>query len=279
MRNVFSRFLALFFVQFFIAVPALPYNFNLGSSYNAVPSSKGLPKENQGVTIQEHLGKKIDLNAHFRDENGKDVTLKQYVQGGKPLLLTFNYFRCKTLCGIQLTNLAHTLHQMHWPIGKDFRVITMSFDPTDDEKLAKIKHDMYLSQTEQPKGEWHFLTTNQKTIHKITDQVGFIYKYLPEKKQFSHAAAAYFIAPDGTITRYLYGITFKERDVKFSLIDASHGKIGSTTDRFLLFCCNYDPNAGAYTGLAMGLMRVVAVVSCLALGSVWFFYRKKNKKT
>ena len=280
MKKLF-RFFKVFSIFIFTTseYQANAYSFNVGSEYNAMPSSHGLPKENQGVTIKEHLGQKVDLNLPLTDENGNSVTLKNFVKNDKPILLTFNYYRCKTLCGIQLTNLAKTLSDLKWPIGEDFQVVTISFDPTDTSILAKEKQKLYLSQANQPTGEWHFLTAKKESIQKITDQVGFYYKYLPERNEFSHAAAIYFIAPNGIITRYIYGIVYKVKDVKFALIDASQGKIGSTVDKFLLFCCNYDPNAGAYTGLAMGIMRIVSILSCLVVVTlIIIFKKKKNKK-
>jgi protein SCO1 len=245
---------------------------------SAMPPNNSIPAVNQGVTIKEHLGNKIDLNLIFTDQTGKQKTLGELTEGGKPLLLTLNYYRCTTLCGVQLMNVAKTVKELGWPIGKDYSIATISFDPTDTPADAKKKQTEYLTLANQSKGKWNFFVGNQENIDKISKEVGFYYNYIPRTKEYSHTAAIFFISPDGTITRYLYGISYKVNDVKFSLMDASKGKLGSTTDRFLLFCCNYDPNAGAYTGLAMGIMRTVGIIMMALLGLLVFFYYNKRKK-
>ncbi|WP_397600918.1 SCO family protein [Silvanigrella sp.] len=245
---------------------------------SALPPVDSIPESNKGVTIQEHLGNKIDMNLTFTDQSGKIKSLKELTKEGKPILLTLNYYRCVSLCSVQLINVAKTIKELGWPIGKDFSIATISFDPTDNPEDAKKKHNEYLSLVGQPEGEWNFFIGNQESIDKITKQVGFYYKYLPQNNEYSHTAAIFFIAPDGTITRYIYGISYKVNDVKFSLMDASQGKLGSTTDRFLLFCCYYDPNAGAYTGLAMGIMRTVGIAMMSFLGILVYFYYNKRKK-
>jgi protein SCO1/2 len=246
--------------------------------YSSGPSNNSQPEITKGVTIEERLGSKIDLNLKFTNQDGKLVTLKELTKDNKPFILTLNYYRCTTLCGIQLFNLSKTIKELGWRIGKDYSIATISFDPTDTPDLAKKKQQEYLSLAHQPQGEWNFFVGDAQSIQTITKSVGFFYKYIPQKKEFSHTAALFFIGPDGTVTRYLYGISYKPNDVKFAIMDASINKVGSTVDRFLLFCCNYDPNAGAYTGLAMGMMRVVGGIGILILGSIMLFYFLRERK-
>lgn len=248
------------------------------SIYSSGPGNSSQPEVTKGVTIVEHLGRKMDLNLKFTNQDGKLVTLKDLTKDNKPFILTLNYYRCTTLCGIQLLNLAKTVKELGWPIGKDYSIATISFDPTDTPDVAKKRQQEYLSLAHQPHGQWNFFVGDAKNIQSITQSVGFFYKYLPKTKEFSHTAALFFIGPDGTVTRYLYGISYKANDVKFAIMDASVNKVGNTVDRFLLFCCNYDPNAGAYTGLAMGLMRVVGGVMVVVLGGIMIFYFIRERK-
>lgn len=263
--------------QLLFAAPA--YQTKINSNPN-LPTDV-VPKEIQGVTITEHLGEKIDLNLKFTNQDGKDITLGDLVQNGKPVILSLNYYRCKTLCGVQLQNLAKTIKDLKWPIGKDFTMATVSFDKTDTPELAKSTQQEYLAQVGDPNGQWDFLVGSQLNIDQITKSIGFYYNYIPDKNEFAHTAAIFLISPDGTISRYLYGISYKVNDVKFALMDAAKGKIGSTTDKFLLFCCNYDPSLGRYTGLAIGLMRVCGVATIIFLLVIMFYFsrqRKKNQK-
>lgn len=271
--HLFSILLVCLYSPFALSRASYETHMNTPS---ALPTD-AVPKDLQGVTITENLGKKINLNLTFTDQDGRIVTIGDLLKNGKPLLLSLNYYRCKTLCGVQLQNLSKTLKDMHWPIGKDFTVTTISFDKTDTPTLAKEKQSQYLNLAQQPKGEWNFLVGNQENIDEITKTVGFFYNYIPERNEFAHTAAIFFISPDGMISRYLYGIDYKVNDVKFALMDAAKEKIGSTIDKVLLFCCNYDPSLGRYTGLAVGIMRTGGVASILFVLFLMFYYSKRRK--
>ncbi|WP_397599838.1 SCO family protein [Silvanigrella sp.] len=239
-----------------------------------------VPKVMQGVTIKENLGKTVDLNLSFTDENGKLTKISDMVADGKPLILTLNYYRCSTLCSIQLINFAKTLKEMGWKIGKDYRVATVSFDPTDTPKEAISKQKEYLKLTDQESGDWKFYVGTNDNIKSLTDQIGFYYKYDPVSNEFAHAAAIFFITPQGKISSYLYGITYKSRDVKFSLMDASKNKIGSPTDQILLTCFHYNPTTGKYDAFAMGMLRIAALITVffLIMFLGYFFWREQRNK-
>jgi len=245
----------------------------------ALPASE-LPKVMQGVSIHENLGKQLDLNLTFTDENGKLTKISDMLSTGKPVILTLNYYRCSTLCSIQLFNFAKTLKDLAWPIGKDFRVVTVSFDPTDHVEVAKEKQQEFIKLTQQENADWKFYIGNENNIKKLTDQLGFYYKYDPISNEFAHAAAIFVITPEGKISSYLYGITYKSRDIKFALMDASKNKIGSPTDQVLLTCFHYNPTTGKYDAFAIGILRIAASITVLLLILFlgYFFWREKRKK-
>lgn len=276
------RFFFIFLLSFLIDTSVFAQGYGYSSqtdgAYSHSPGNASQPEITKGVTIVEHLGKKIDLDLKFTDQQGHLMPLRDLTKDKKPFILTLNYYRCTTLCGIQLFNLAKTVKELGWPIGRDYSIATISFDPTDTPDLAQKKQTEHLSLVHQPHGKWNFFVGTQENINAITKSIGFFYKYIPKTKEYSHTAALFLISPDGTVTRYLYGISYKANDLKFAIMDAAVDKVGSTVDRFLLFCCNYDPNAGAYTGLAMGLMRVVGGVMVLIIGGIVLFYFIKERK-
>src|SRR5262249_40726234 len=76
---------------------------------------------------------------------------------------------------------------------------------------------------------------------------------------------------DGRVSRYLFGIEFAPRDLRFSLIEAAGNRIGTAVDQMLLFCYHYDPTSGRY-GLAItnlvrgaGLLTVFGLVAFILL--------------
>ena len=50
------------------------------------------------------------------------------------------------------------------------------------------------------------------------------------------------LTPEGKMARYLYGIRFRPRDLRFALTEASEGRSTSTIDKILLWCYHYDPH-------------------------------------
>ena len=232
---------------------------------NAQVLTGGTPEQLEGVTVEEHLGDKIDQSLAFVDQEGNAVTLADYLSDGKPVALTLNYYRCTMLCSLQLNALVDTLGLMGWSVGEHYRMLTVSIDPQDDPVVAAGKRKGYLDMLGQPDADWDFLSGRQDAISALASQVGFQYKYDEESGEYAHPAVLYVLSPDGTISRYLYGIVFPPQDLKFALMEATQGKVGSTVDRILLSCFHYISSEGRYTPWAFGVMRLGAGIGLFLL--------------
>ena len=86
------------------------------------------------VGIDEHLGAQVPLDVVLRDEQGHDVKLGDLVD--KPTVLTLNYFRCAGICSPLLNGIVDVVGKSDMAPGRDYQVITVSFDPTDTPVLA-----------------------------------------------------------------------------------------------------------------------------------------------
>lgn len=242
-----------------------------------------LPKELEGVEIKEHLNGHIPLDLKFTDETGREVTLGDYFGKDRPILLTLVYFRCPMLCTLVLNGMIDALKQVDMTPGKEFDIVTVSFDPTETPTLAKFKKQNYLTEYGRPEAAagWHFLVGQEPEIHALTDAVGFGYKWNEEQKMFVHQAAIYVVTPDGRLSRYLYGVMFDPRTLKLSILEAGKGKIGSTIDAIVLYCFHYDASSGKYAPAAVRIMRAGGVLTIVALGSVlsvlWARDRRRRK--
>jgi len=225
-----------------------------------------LPEKLEGVGIEEKLGEKIDLDLTFIGENGYPVALRDYFTTGRPVILDLVYYTCPMLCNLVLNAQTKTLRQIPWTPGEEFEVVTISIDPTENFGLARKKKALYLGHYERPAPGWHFLTDNEGHAKKLAEQIGFHYRYIEDRGQFAHAAAIMVLTGDGVVSRYLYGIRFKTRDMRLALSEASDGKVGTITDRVLLFCFHYDPTEKAYTLFATNVMRGGGVLVMLVLG-------------
>lgn len=226
-----------------------------------------VPPETVGVGVSEKLGATIPLETRFFDEQGQSVTLGQLVKGDKPIVLNLGYYGCPMLCGLVINGMIDTFKELVFTPGNQFRVITVSIDPTEKFPLAieKKRHVITELGRVEAAGGWHFLTGEEREIKRLTEAVGFGYRWDSTQRQYVHTAVMILLTPDGRISRYLYGIQFPAQTVRLSLVEAGEGKIGSPMDQLLLYCFHFDPNTGSYSLAAMNLMRFGAMVSVLLL--------------
>ena len=215
---------------------------------------------------------------HLHGEDGYQVPLKQYFHKGQPVLLNLVYYPCPMLCNLMLNGQTSTLREIPWTPGKEFEIVTISIDPTETFELAAQKKAAYLASYERPAPGWHFLADHDGNAKKLADQVGFHYRYDDQTGQYAHAAVIMFLTPEGKVSRYLYGIQFKARDLRLALTEASQAKFGLSVDRLLLYCFHYDPQARGYVLFATNVMRGGGVLTVLILGFVlWRMWRFEKR--
>jgi len=214
-----------------------------------------------GVGIEEKLGQSIPLDLKLIDEQGERVAVRDIID--KPTILTLNYFRCTGLCSPLLNGVADLLKQIDEAPGKDFQVVTVSFDPRDNAELAGQKKANYIKQLGPgfPAQAWRFLTGDPVSTKQLADSVGF--GFVKHGEDYIHPGAIMVLSPAGRVARYLYGVTFLPFDVKMALAEAAQGRSGPTIARFLRFCYSYDPSGRGYffdiTRVAGALILLLAV--------------------
>jgi protein SCO1/2 len=231
-----------------------------------------------GVTIEQKLGAQVPLGLHFVDENGHDVTLRQYFTT-RPVILNLLYYRCGMLCPEVLQGLTRSLKDVRFDVGKEFDVLTVSFDPRDKPADSVEKKKMVLADLGQPTAAsgWHFLTGDEPAIRALTQSVGFSYRWDEATQQFVHAAGIMVLTPDGRVSKYFYGIEFKPIDVRFGLVQASDHHIGTLVDSVLLFCCRYDATAGKYNWLVGRVLAIGGALTLLALGALLYKLTREQR--
>jgi protein SCO1/2 len=250
-------------------------------SAGLVFAQEGLPPMLEGVGIDQRLNRQVPLELRFRDEAGRAVELRQYF-GRKPVVLSLVYYECPMLCTLVLNGMLRTMRAMPLNAGRDFDIVTVSFDPREKPELAAVKKQSYIEGYGRAGAAagWHFLTGDQEPIRRLTEAAGFRYKYDPTADQFVHASAIMVLTPEGRIARYLYGIEYSARDLRLALVEASAGKIGSPVDQVLLYCFHYDPRTGKYGLLIMNVIRAAGTATVLVLGTflLVMFRRDRQKR-
>lgn len=247
----------------------------------SVDTTTGLPPALDKVGIEQKLGDRLPLDTEFKDENGKIVKLGDYF-GKRPVVLALVYYDCPMLCNQVLNGLTGSLKGMSFEAGKDFDVIALSFDARENEKpdLAKNKKASYMERYSHPgtEGGWHFLTGTQESIDKVTKAAGFSYKWDEKSQQFAHAGGIMITTADGTLARYLYGIDYAPKDLKFALMESAENKVGNPAEQLLLYCYHYDPSTGKYGLSILRIMRVGGIATVLGLGAMVFVFWRRNKR-
>jgi len=241
------------------------------------------PKITNGVNIEQKLNTPLPLDLVFRDEANQTVPLWKYFRD-KPVVLSLVYFNCSSLCPMSLHETVESLRRVPLEPGRDYNVVVVSFDPKDTPRQAALTKTKYKAEFGNRTGYdagWHFLTGDQQSISKLTDVVGFRYRWDNGTAQFIHAGGIMVATPEGRLSRYFYGINYAPADLRMSLVEASRYKIGSPVDYVLLFCFHYDPIQGRYSLAIIKLLKVAAGVTllCLALGIYYLMRDGKKKNT
>ncbi len=239
-----------------------------------------LPRSLEGVGFDQRLDQPVPLDAEFRDETGQPIRLGDCFND-RPVILVLAYYRCPMLCTEVLNGLVRALLDVPLEMGKDFNVVTVSFDPRETPELAAAKKKSYLERYGRPGAEagWHFLTGEQDAITRLTEAVGFHYRYDAKDDQFAHASGILILTPRGRIARYFYDIRYSPRDLRLGLVEASDNKIGTPVDQVLLYCFHYDPAEGKYGATVMNFVRLGGVLTVLGIGGLVIVLRRQGRRS
>jgi len=229
------------------------------------------------VGVIEHLDDTIPLDLNFYNEQNQLVKLREVIR--KPTILTLVYFDCPGLCSPLLDGASDVIEKMGMELGKDYQVVTISFNYKDTPEKAIEKKKNFLRRHSKSHAEyWRYFTGDSANIYPLVEAVGFRFKRAGN--DYIHPGVITILSPAGKITRYLYGVQFLPFDVKMALIEASKGQSRPTINRVLQFCFSYDPEGRKYTlqvtKISATVIIFIAVVVFLIL--VIRSGRKKARK-
>jgi protein SCO1/2 len=227
------------------------------------------------LAFRPHPGNELPLAVPLRDERGESVSLGQFFTG-KPVLLVLQYLRCKTLCGLTLSNVVTALDALPFTAGRDFQMVALSIDPRDtpaDAASAKAKYAALYHHTAD--NGFHFLTGSRDSVQQVADAVGFPYRYDPELDQYSHPAGFVVAAPDGRISRYVLGVGFAPADLQRAIEEAAQGRTTGPLTRILLLC-HIAVQPGKYTVPVLAAFTLANLAGMAALIAVFAAIRRRR---
>ena len=230
------------------------------------------------IGIDQRLNQQVPLDLNFVDESGRAVKLQQYF-GQKPVVLSLVYYQCPMLCSQVLNGLTSSLNVLKFNVGREFNVITVSFDPRDTPEVANETKQRVLKRYRRPGSDqgWHFLTGKKDQIDALAQAVGFRYAWDPEIQQYAHASGIMLLTPDGHVAQYYYGIEYAPRNLQLGIVETSQGKVGGLVEQILLICYHYDPARGKYGAAIFNILRLSALATMLALGGFMFIMFRRDR--
>jgi protein SCO1/2 len=231
------------------------------------------------VGIDQKLGARLPLDAEFRSEDGRQVPLRSLFRG-RPVVLALVYYECPMLCTQVLNGAVGAFKTLNFTAGREFDVVTISFDPRETPAMAAQKKVTYLNKYGRPEAApgWHFLTGDKAAIDAVAGAVGFRYVYDEASNQYVHASALMVVTPDGHVSKYFYGIEYAPRDLRLGLVEASNGAIGTPVDQVLLYCYHYDPGAGTYSMVVMNVLRLAALTTLALIGGFIVVMTRRDRR-
>lgn len=244
---------------------ALPFTQPAQAGVSSLPSAAF-----DDLAFDQRPGAHVPSDVRLRDESGRPVRLGSLLtERRRPTVLVFDYFGCKTLCGLVLGDLATALHNMPLTPGRDYGVLAVSMDPRDSPRDATALKAKHFEADDAIAGATRFLVGDASEIKRLAEAVGFSYRYDADIDQYAHPAGLVILTPAGTIARYLLGVGYKPLDLRLGLLEAGQGAIAAPASRLLLLCYGYDPAHGTY-GLLIGrLMQLVGIGSVALIGGIW----------
>ena len=242
-------------------------------------TSSTMPRPLREIGFDQNLDQYVPLDVPFRDESGRTVRLADYF-GSRPVVLVFAYYDCPMLCTQVINGLSTALNLLSLAPGKDFEIVTVSFNPRDTPATASAKKAVYLERYTRDGAAraWHFLSGDEPSIDRLTKAAGFRYVWDAETKQFAHPTGVIVLTADGRLSRYLFGIEYGPRDLRYALVEASAGGVGNAVDTLLLYCYHYDPMTGRYGFVVMRAVRIAGAATVLALVSFIIVMVRKEKR-
>lgn len=268
----------------------------IGGSYD--PSKSGVAPATgattAGLDTDQKIGAFLPMELRFTSAEGKEFRLGDLfdlengsaASGGKhrPVLITLVYYDCPVVCSATMDKLAGAFRRLDYKIGKDFKVAYFSFDSTETAKRAmQVKESYVLGNYPDGLGDdgkmnplvannWNFFVGTAAANRELASALGFKYR-VADNGQFAHSSVFMILTPDGRISRYLSPFLGDDKalaeQMKFALLEASDGKIARGVSELMMsWCFMYDPKAGAYTLQAMRVMKIGAIISIVAVGSL-----------
>lgn len=192
----------------------------------------------------------------------------------KPLLLTFVYAECKGICTPYLKSFDNAVSSLGG-IGKDYQVVILSFDTTDNLKRMKLFCKMAGLSAVHP---YILATTDSADLHRIMKATGFWYQKSDSTGQYDHPAEIAGINR-GQVRRILTGAQVSAARLNEVVEELQGNYVRSyplTSDNIWFRCFQVDPVTGK-SQLSWGFLILFFPFLFTLLSTFAIFFIRKMK--
>jgi protein SCO1/2 len=244
--------------------------------------SKSIEARELAAAQDDRIGALVDPELRFTDERGYPFQLKQLFPGAQPVVLMLGYYRCPAMCGQVLEATLQALSDVALQPGRDYRILSVSIDPTETAEMAKERKLNFLPRLLKTGGDdaWRLLVGDETSTKKLAETVGFNFYWSDKTTQYAHPPSLIFLTPEGKVSRILVNTVYEPSDVRLALVEASEGKLGTFWDQVRLNCLTFDARTNSYSLTAMTIMRVGGAVTVVVLAlMIWVMLRRERRQT
>lgn len=235
------------------------------------PVTPQMQRDTAGVGVEEHRGQQVPLNLSFTDSTGRKVQLSEYFGHGRPVLLQLGYFNCPQLCDKVSEELMTSVREMPLEMNKDYDVLYVSVNPNERWELGQKKKRTYVEEYGKPGAQagWNFLVGRDLEIKALADAVGFKFKKVEGRDEYSHPPVITVLTPDGKVSQYFYNWQYPSALLAKAIDTAKKEEVGlSLGEQLINLCYHYDEYTGKYSPAYMRLMQAGGILTVLVVG-IW----------
>lgn len=252
------------------------------SPYGGFASESTIDPAVMQIDEAKYLGTPLNKDFRLIDIEGEEFSLGDML--GNPLILLLSYYSCGGSCPTINRTLLQAIEAIkRFHLGKDFKVLTVSFDKHDTiETMGKFVANIEIPNSLHDGWRHAVLKNTESDVERLAKSVGYHYFWSKADQVFLHPNVLIFLTPEGRVARYLYGDSVDEKEMELALIDADWGRISNSTnviDMLTGVCYSYNFAEGKYTlnySLLAGALSLLFGISLVVFSAIIF--KRKSKR-
>ncbi len=230
-----------------------------------------------GPSLTERVGASVPQGLMLIDDRGESKTLGERLSGETPTVLVPASYGCTMLCGLVMQGVIDALSRSGVK-PDDVRLLTVSFDHRDYRGSAERKWKSLAAEHPEWAARWRFAVADESGREALQAAIGMGVEWDAPTKQYAHPAATVVLTARGTISRYLYGVSYGSRDFRLALQEAREGRGGPAFDRVMLTCFRYDPATRRYGPWIRSALRSSAALVAMSLLGMVVVLRRRERR-